>query len=84
MNQAFANSPKSYGGWRLFQIVYIVSVILDIAVCETSLALPERIKEKASFEAVDVIFFPTGGGKTEAFLELKKIIFKFLFKYPLR
>lgn len=68
MNQAFANSPKSYGGWRLFQIVYIVSVILDIAMCESSLAISENIKEKSTFDAADVIFFPTGGGKTEAFL----------------
>lgn len=68
MNQAFANSPKSYGGWRLFQIVYIVSVILDIAICEKSLALPENVKTKSTFDAADIIFFPTGGGKTEAFL----------------
>ena len=68
MNQAFSNSPKSYGGWRLFQIVYIVSVILDIAVCEEQLALPESIKSKSTFDYADVIFFPTGGGKTEAFL----------------
>ena len=68
MNQAFSNSPKSYGGWRLFQIVYIVSVILDIAVCEKELALPENIKSKSTFDYADVIFFPTGGGKTEAFL----------------
>ncbi|SKC04037.1 DEAD/DEAH box helicase [Lachnospiraceae bacterium] len=68
MNQAFSNSPKSYGGWRLFQIVYIVSVILDIAVCEEQLALPESIRSKSTFDDADVIFFPTGGGKTEAFL----------------
>lgn len=68
MNQAFANSPKSYGGWRLFQIVYIVSVILDISICEEKLALPESIKAKSSFDSADIIFFPTGGGKTEAFL----------------
>ncbi len=68
MNKTFANSPKSYGGWRLFQIVYIVSVILDIAICEDSLALPEDIKQKSTFDAADIIFFPTGGGKTEAFL----------------
>lgn len=68
MNQAFANSPKSYGGWRLFQIVYIVSVILDITSCEKKLPLPENIKAKSTFDAADVIYFPTGGGKTEAFL----------------
>ena len=96
MNQAFANSPKSYGGWRLFQLVYIVSVILDIAVCEEHLALPESVKAKSTFDAADVIFFPTGGGKTEAFLGT--VVFNLFFdrlrgknsgvtailKYPLR
>ncbi len=68
MNQAFMNSPKSYGGWRLFQIVYIVSVILDIVCTEKKIVLPESIKEKSTFDNVDIIYFPTGGGKTEAFL----------------
>lgn len=68
MNQAFMNSPKSYGGWRLFQIVYIVSVILDIVTTENKIVLPESIREKSTFNNVDIIYFPTGGGKTEAFL----------------
>lgn len=68
MNQAFMNSPKSYGGWRLFQIVYIVSVILDITMTESKIVLPESIREKSTFNNVDIIYFPTGGGKTEAFL----------------
>ena len=68
MNQAFMNSPKSYGGWRLFQIVYIVSVILDVAMTEKNIDLPESVKEKSTFDNVDIIYFPTGGGKTEAFL----------------
>jgi hypothetical protein len=68
MNQAFMNSPKSYGGWRLFQVVYIVSVILDIAITEKNIDWPANIKEKSTFDNVDIIYFPTGGGKTEAFL----------------
>ena len=68
MNMAFKNSPKSYEGWRLFQIVYIVSVILDICMTEEKIDLPESIKEKSTFNDVDIIYFPTGGGKTEAFL----------------
>ena len=68
MNKAFKNSPKSYEGWRLFQIVYIVSVILDIVSTESKIDLPESIRQKATFNNVDVIYFPTGGGKTEAFL----------------
>ena len=68
MNMAFKNSPKSYEGWRLFQIVYIVSVILDIVTTENKIDLPESIREKSTFNNVDIIYFPTGGGKTEAFL----------------
>ena len=68
MNQAFMNSPKSYEGWRLFQIVYIVSIILDIVTTDEKIDLPESIREKSTFDNVDIIYFPTGGGKTEAFL----------------
>lgn len=59
-----------YDSWRLFQIVYIVSVILDFAVNDDELKLklqePE-IANKSHFDSVDIINFPTGSGKTEAF-----------------
>lgn len=96
MNKAFAKSPKNYGGWRLFQIVYITSVILDIATCEKSICLSEDIKQKSTFDMADVIFFPTGGGKTEAFLGIvvynlffdrlrgKKCGVTSIIRYPLR
>lgn len=49
--------------WRLFQIVFLVSQIPGIA----TLANPENPDEPER-ETVDIIYFPTGGGKTEAYL----------------
>lgn len=50
-------------GWRLFQIVFIVSQIPGIA------ALKQGFEKYLSDrEIVDIIYFPTGGGKTEAYL----------------
>lgn len=49
---------KSVSGWRLFQIVFIVSMINDIISDEA-----RKLNQKA-----ELLYFPTGGGKTEAFL----------------
>jgi hypothetical protein len=49
--------------WRLFQIVFLVSQIPGIA----ALANPGG-PDSNSRERVDIIYFPTGGGKTEAYL----------------
>lgn len=49
--------------WRLFQIVFLVAQIPDIAALKTS--TPAGMTER---EMVDIIYFPTGGGKTEAYL----------------
>ena len=54
-------SPKRT--WRLFQIVFLVSQIPGIA----ALASPGS-PDEAEREMVDIIYFPTGGGKTEAYL----------------
>lgn len=96
MNEAFLSVAKNkgYDSWRLFQIVFIVSLLLDIAAHE--LDLDEEIRAKAKTDAVDVLYFPTGGGKTEAFLGV--LVFNLFFdrirgkecgvtallKYPLR
>lgn len=96
MNQAFKNSAKGYDSWRLFQIVFVVSLILDIVVNEPELILDDEVKGKAKTNDVDILYFPTGGGKTEAFLGI--LIFNLFFdrlrgkecgvtamlKYPLR
>lgn len=63
-----------YTGWRLFQIVFLVSQL-------PALALREGLKEgnwpdgvtrswDGLLERADVLWFPTGGGKTEAYMGL--------------
>ena len=46
MNQAFKNSAKGYSTWRLFQIVFIVSLILDVVAHEPDLMLDDDTIEK--------------------------------------
>lgn len=69
MNESFSVmlNPKQrvYRGWRLFQLVFIVSLINDIVASE----YPEDpLINLADLDTVDLLHFPTGGGKTEAFL----------------
>lgn len=96
MNRAFRKSAKGYNSWRLFQIVFVVSLILDIVANESDLILDDELKGKAKTNDTDILYFPTGGGKTEAFLGI--LIFNLFFdrlrgkecgvtallKYPLR
>ncbi|MDD4590636.1 MAG: helicase-related protein [Parabacteroides sp.] len=98
MNQAFMNAAKSkgYDSWRLFQIVFIVSLLLDVVAHEPELMLDDDVKLKAKTDDLDILYFPTGGGKTEAFLGI--LVFNLFFdrlrgknygvtaflKYPLR
>lgn len=96
MNMSFMNSAKGYDSWRLFQIVFVVSLILDVVAHEPDLMLDEDIVSKAKTDNVDILYFPTGGGKTEAFLGI--MVFNLFFdrlrgkeygttallKYPLR
>ncbi|QXM06627.1 DEAD/DEAH box helicase family protein [Crassaminicella indica] len=69
MNKIFSEASK-YSSWRLFQIVFVVRILPSLLVRE----LPEKdilskeIKESASY--ADVLWFPTGGGKTEAYFGL--------------
>lgn len=53
-----------FPGWRLFQVVYIVSNLSSIVRRER----PEF--ELPQDDAAGVLWFPTGGGKTEAYLGL--------------
>jgi len=77
--------------WRLFQIVFIVSSLPAIVGRE----LTEYADEK-EWETTEVIWFPTGGGKTEAYLGLTVFALFFdrlrkrelgvtaLYRFPLR
>ena len=84
---------RSIVGWRLFQIVFIVSLICEVIRSEypddTSMA-------EVDIEVANLLYFPTGGGKTEAFLGLSVFTMFFdrlrgknegissILKYPLR
>lgn len=67
MNQSFFATSKKYSTWRLFQIVFIVSLIPDIVACDENVMTQEE-KNKTTLGSVSLLYFPTGGGKTEAFL----------------
>lgn len=67
MNKTFAATSKKYSTWRLFQIVFIVSMIPDIVACDRDV-MPEDEKLKTHLQSMALLYFPTGGGKTEAFL----------------
>ena len=56
-----SSSKKSH--WRLFQIVFLVSQIPDIC----AVTNPQKFNADIR-KFVDIIYFPTGGGKTEAYL----------------
>ena len=78
MNRAFANNGGKYTTWRLFQIVFIVSVIPDIVSCdENVMPIEERNAIRPSLDSMALLYFPTGGGKTEAFLGI--LIFNLFF-----
>jgi hypothetical protein len=62
---ALANAGASFDTWRLFQIVYIVSHLPALAAREHADAELRR-----ELDHVDVLWFPAGGGKTEAYLGL--------------
>ena len=67
MNKTFAETSKKYSTWRLFQIVFIVSMIPDIVACDRDI-MPDDEKLKTHLSDMALLYFPTGGGKTEAFL----------------
>lgn len=67
-NLAFsrANADKGYDSWRLFQIVYLVSHLPDLAAREHT----DDPLYRRELDFADVLWVPTGGGKTEAYLGL--------------
>lgn len=67
MNRTFQlmGEKKKHDHWRLFQIVFIVSLLPSVVGRE----YPE-FASSDEWDITDVIWFPTGGGKTEAYLGL--------------
>lgn len=69
MNKTFmtklAGEHRQISGWRLFQIVFIVSLICEMIRSEYK---NDRTIAEADIEMANLLYFPTGGGKTEAFL----------------
>jgi hypothetical protein len=61
-NLAFSGNPQK-PSWRLFQIVFLVSQIPGIAALKTA-----NTGDLDDRQNVDIVYFPTGGGKTEAYL----------------
>jgi hypothetical protein len=59
-NETFRRGTKE--AWRLFQIVFLVTQLGSIAALGNH---PEFANQR---EDVEIIYFPTGGGKTEAYL----------------
>ncbi|MGN7384058.1 helicase C-terminal domain-containing protein [Paenibacillus sp. SAFN-117] len=71
MNEVFKNAGKGkYESWRLFQIVFIVRLLPSLYAREVSQQdiMYEKIIKEPNY--ADVLWFPTGGGKTEAYLGL--------------
>lgn len=71
MNKVFLNAGRGkYNSWRLFQIIFIVRLLPSLY----SREVPESDRHYQdiieSSEFADVLWFPTGGGKTEAYLGL--------------
>ncbi len=62
LNTTFA---QEFEDWRLFQIVFIVMSIPDIG---SQIGRTPEVTDM--LDQCDIIFFPTGGGKTEAYLGL--------------
>ncbi len=97
MNKTFEKILKEKSPcWRLFQLVFIVSMISDIVYNENKDILESEIYNYTDTNIAEIIYFPTGGGKTEAFLGTvilscfydrfigKKYGVNTIIKYPLR
>lgn len=74
MNRVMDRLARGFGRWRLFQIVFIVTQLPSVVLREgkTEGEWPEGVKRtwEDDFDWADVLWFPTGGGKTEAYLGL--------------
>ena len=71
-NRVFGRLANGYDTWRLFQLVYIVTQLPALAIRENFVEGHYPPGEKRVWKDVldwgDVLWFRTGGGKTEAYL----------------
>lgn len=97
MNKTFQTKldgqSRNITGWRLFQIVFIVSMIGEVIHSEYR---DDASLTYADIDVTNLLYFPTGGGKTEAFLGITVFAMFFdrlrgktqgitaFLKYPLR
>ena len=97
MNKTFQTKldgqSRNITGWRLFQIVFIVSMIGEVIHSEYR---DDASLTYADIDVANLLYFPTGGGKTEAFLGITVFAMFFdrlrgktqgitaFLKYPLR
>ncbi|NTU33229.1 hypothetical protein HPY27_24040 [Brevibacillus sp. HB1.1] len=71
MNEIFKESGKGkYTSWRLFQIIFIVRILPSLYLREMPNSENKKEQILKSAQYADVLWFPTGGGKTEAYLGL--------------
>ena len=60
------------GYWRTFQIAFVLMTLPSLAADEDEIEIGE--KTVSTRDIVDLIWFPTGGGKTEAYLALTAFV----------
>lgn len=71
MNKVFKESGKGkYTSWRLFQIIFIVRILPSFHNRELDHKDIRKAEIVESAQIADVLWFPTGGGKTEAYFGL--------------
>jgi hypothetical protein len=70
MNETMAivAAEKDYKEWRLFQLAFILANMAALATRDS--VFGERFFDERRDEAVTLLYFATGGGKSEAFLGL--------------
>ncbi|GAB1268964.1 hypothetical protein NBRC116493_22170 [Aurantivibrio infirmus] len=67
LNESMNEAAKSYDSWRLFQVCFILSQLGGIS---SRISEFEKYYDKEWDESVSLLYFATGGGKTESFFGL--------------